>query len=137
MMLWELLDSTSETRPFDAPSFVGLELGEEFKVISDERAPTYRVKTLDIALSVLESELRADAQADARIVFRGKELHVTFYRELGRPWGRNIPRLIEELRVAVTHFSMGEGWPPVIYGQQVSVSRARPQDVKLKMGRIT
>lgn len=121
-MLWELLDTTAEHRPFDAPSLVGVELGEEFKIITDEKAPVYRVKTLDTVLAVLEDELRADPQADVRMVLRGKVLYVTVISELGRPWGRNISRLIEELRLAITQFSMGEGWPPVIYGQQVSVS---------------
>lgn len=126
MMLWELLDPTAEAKPFGAPEFVGLELGEEFKVISDQKAPVYRVKMLDTALSVLESELRANAQADVRLVYRGMGLHVTLFNELGRPWGRNIPKLIEELRMAVSQFSMGEGWPPIIYGQQVSVQRISP-----------
>ena len=130
MMLWELLDLTAEAKPFGAPEFVGLELGEEFKIISDQKAPVHRVKTLDLALSVLESELRANDQADVRLVYRGGGLHVAMFNELGRPWGRNIPKLIEELRMAVSHFSMGEGWPPIIYGQQVSVSRVARQYVE-------
>jgi hypothetical protein len=124
MMLWELLDTTAEHPPFEkGPSFVGLELGEEFRVITDEKAQVIRVRTLDTALSVLHDELRADPQADVRLVFRGKVLCVSVVNELGRPWGRNVPRLVEELRLAVTHFSMGEGWPAVIYGQQVLVQR--------------
>ena len=59
----------------------------------------------------LESALTACPTANADIYVEGNVLVVRISVELGRPWGRNVEKLLQELRFAVGHQMMTGEWP--------------------------
>ena len=65
----------------------------------------------DAAVRSLESALTACPTATANTYVEGSVLVVRIDVELGRPWGRNVQKLLQELRFAVGHQMMPGEWP--------------------------
>ena len=65
----------------------------------------------DAATRGLESALTACPTATANMYVEGAVLVVRIDVTLGRPWGRDIQKLLQELRFAVGHQMMTGEWP--------------------------
>ena len=65
----------------------------------------------DAAARSLESALIACPTTTANTYVAGRVLVVRIDVELGRPWGRNVQKLLQDLRFAVGHQMMTGEWP--------------------------
>ena len=63
------------------------------------------------AAQSLESALAACPTTNVTMYVEGRVLVVRIDVELGRPWGRDIQKLLQELRFAVGHQMMTGEWP--------------------------
>lgn len=76
---------------------------------------TIEFRTLDFLLDILRDELRAADTYDVTIFVSGPHsLVVKPMNAMGRPWGRNVPAMIEYVRDAVTIYNLSDRWPPDI-----------------------
>lgn len=65
----------------------------------------------DAAARGLESALAACPTASATAYVESNVLVVRINVELGRPWGRDVQKLLQDLRFAVGHQMMTGEWP--------------------------
>lgn len=65
----------------------------------------------DAAAQSLERALLACPTTNVTTYVEGKALVVRINVTLGRPWGRNVQKLLQDLRFAVGHQMMTGEWP--------------------------
>lgn len=121
LLLDFLLANKLPTTMFQRGPTCGLEqvgqfaLGEKY-VIQLINGNSVTVKDLDTMISIICDELRTEANYDVE-VFAGQgrtsrnTLFVVPRRELGRPFGRNLRRLRENLTIWMTTFSLSGEMP--------------------------
>jgi hypothetical protein len=90
------------------------EFGEVYMIVMFSGG-NIEFKTLDFMLDILRDELRAAGTYDVSIYVGGPhKLVVRPMNTMGRPWGRNVPAMIEHVRNAATVYNLSDQWPPDI-----------------------
>lgn len=88
----------------------GFTFGDRYTVLL-KSGGNVEFKDLFEMVDMIADELRVSPTYDVGIVCYRRELSVMPKNEMGRPWGRNIRKIKEDIIAAVTEFNLTGEWP--------------------------